>query len=114
MQRQLPLAAIVVPSMARTGARIGETATLGLWDTGEAGYDPYQYFKQGRLTDMLVEDVGNIALAASLGSAAGVTLPISAAAAESLAASRLGQAGLAVRDFLLALLAQASKVQPNL
>lgn len=99
MQRQLPLAAIVVPSMARTGARIGETATLGLWDTGEAGYDPYQYFKQGRLTDMLVEDVGNIALAASLGSAAGVTLPISAAAAESLAASRLGQAGLAVRDF---------------
>jgi len=99
MQRQLPLGAVVVPSMARTGAFLGETGTLGLWDTGEAGYDPYQYYKQGRLTDLIVEHVGNIALVASLGSAAGITLPISTATSSALAASRLGRAGLAVRDF---------------
>ena len=95
MQRQLPLGAVVIPSFARTGARIGETATLGLWDTGEAGFDYYQALKQGRLTDMLVEDVGNAALVASLGSAAGITLPVSS----TLAASRLGRAGSAVRNF---------------
>jgi hypothetical protein len=99
MQRQLPLAAVVVPSMARTGARLAETGTLGLWDTGEAGYDPYQYYRQGRLTDMIVEDVGNIALVASLGSAAGITLPISEATSSAIAASRLGRAATLVKDF---------------
>lgn len=99
MQRQLPLGAVVIPSFARTGARIGEVATLGLWDTGEAGFDYYQALKQGRLTDMLVEDVGNAALLGTLGAAAGITLPISTATSSALAASRLGRAGLAVRDF---------------
>lgn len=99
MQRQLPLGAVVIPSFARTGARIGEVATLGLWDTGEAGFDYYQGLKQGTLTDMLVEDVGNAALLGTLGAAAGVTLPISTATSTALASSRLGRAGLAVRDF---------------
>jgi hypothetical protein len=46
-QRQYSLGADIVKSMSSTGARLGELATLGFWDTGDPGFDYYQALRRG-------------------------------------------------------------------
>lgn len=73
LQRSMPLVAPIISSVPKTGARLAETATLGMYDTGAPGVDYYQALRQGQLGNMLIEDAGNILLlgrTAGLGSVA--------------------------------------------
>lgn len=62
LNRQLPLASAMVESLPATAGRLGEAATLGIYDYGDPGLDYYNALRQGQLGNVLIEDAGNILL----------------------------------------------------
>jgi hypothetical protein len=95
-QRQYSLGADIVKSMSSTGARLGELATLGFWDTGDPGFDYYQALRRGQAGNLLMEDLGNVMLA---GRGSGLVGPAARAGTRlsKAAAAVPGPAGAALR-----------------
>ena len=91
LQRSMPLVAPIISSVPKTGARLAETATLGMYDTGAPGFDYYQALRQGELGNMLIEDVGNVVLAGRLSGLGNVGVKAGTAISKA-GAPRLGSA----------------------
>ena len=91
LQRSMPLVAPIISSVPKTGARLVEHATFGLYDTGAPGVDYYQALRQGELGNMLIEDVGNVVMLGRLSGLGNVGVKAGTALGEA-GATRLGSA----------------------